>query len=420
MWIHTLLLNAFIIILCIFCYQIFWLDKDSNKVRNKVLISFLSSISTVLCITFPFSFHLGYIYDLRLIPILLAFLYGGLRSFIFVTFVYLSYRFYLGGNGFFPSFIIMVILFVSIIVIVYFVKPAKLEKRRKFFGTLLILISTITFSVFAIMTEIKIDGTAGSVRIQFLCSYIVINILTGLFSIYLIEGMIEKYKMKEKIQRAEKFYVISELAASFAHEIRNPLTTISGFIQLVHKNEISETHKDEYLQVIQQELEKAQLIINDYLSLGKPQNNVIKDSLDIRLIVNQVINNISPLASLHNIEIKSSINDSLSINANADKIKQCLINIIKNGIEAMANGGMLRINVKKRKNSIVIEIIDSGIGMSPEEVKRIAMPFYSLKEEGTGLGTMIAYSIIKELNGDIEIKSEKGKGTCFSIIIPSL
>ncbi|PUB11381.1 ATP-binding protein [Paenisporosarcina sp. OV554] len=420
MWIHTLLLNAFIIILCIFCYQIFWLDKDGNKVRNNVLISFLSSISTILCMTFPFSFHLGYIYDFRLIPIILAFLYGGLRSFIFVTFVYLSYRFCLGGNGFFPSVIIMVILFGSIIVIFYFVRPADLEKRRKFFGTLLILICTSSFSVFAIMNEIKIDGTAGSVRMQFLCSFIVINILTGLLSIYLIEGMIEKFKMKEKIQRAEKFYVISELAASFAHEIRNPLTTIYGFIQLFHKNEISETHKDEYLQVTLQELERAQLIIDDYLSLGKPQNNVTKDSLDIRLIVNQVINNISPLASLHNIEIKSSINDSLSINANADKIKQCLINIIKNGIEAMANGGMLRINVKKGKNSIVIEIIDSGIGMSPNEIKRIAMPFYSLKEEGTGLGTMIAYGIIKELNGDIEIKSEKGKGTCFSIIIPSL
>lgn len=420
MWIHTLLLNAFIIILCIFCYQIFWLDKDGNKVRNNVLISFLSSISTILCMTFPFSFHLGYIYDLRLIPIILAFLYGGLRSFIFVTFVYLSYRFYLGGNGFFPSVIIMVILLGSIIVIFYFVRPADLEKRRKFFGTLLILICTSSFSVFAILNEIKIDGTTGSVRMQFLCSFIVINILTGLLSIYLIEGMIEKFKMKEKIQRAEKFYVISELAASFAHEIRNPLTTIYGFIQLFHKNEISETHKDEYLQVMLQELERAQFIIDDYISLGKPQNNVIKDSIDIRLIVNQVINNISPLASLHNIEIKSSINDSLSINANADKIKQCLINIIKNGIEAMANGGMLRINVKKGKNSIVIEIIDSGIGMSPKEIKRIAMPFYSLKAEGTGLGTMIAYGIIKELNGDIEIKSEKGKGTCFSIIFPSL
>ena len=420
MGIPTLLLNAFIIILCIFCYQIFWLDKDGKKVRNNVLISFLSSIATVLCLTFPISFHFGYIYDLRLIPIILAFLYGGLRSFIFVTFVYLSYRFYLGGNGFLPSVIIMVIMFFSNIAIYYFFLPAYIEKRRILFGSLLILICTSSFSVFAIMCEIKINGTVSSEWMQFLCSYIVINILTGLLSIYLIEGMIEKFKMKDKIQRAEKYYVISELAASFAHEIRNPLTTVNGFIQLLHKNKISETHKDEYLQVILQEIERTQLIIDEYLSLGKPQNNDKKDSLDINLIVNQVINKISPLAILHDIEIKISINDSLFINANADKIKKCLINIINNGIEAMANGGILRINVKKRKNSIVIEIIDSGIGMSPVEIKRIAMPFYSLKEEGTGLGTMIAYGIIKELNGDIEIKSEKGKGTCFSIIIPSL
>ncbi|MEK4486393.1 ATP-binding protein [Psychrobacillus sp. FSL H8-0484] len=420
MGIPTLLLNAFIIILCIFCYQIFWLDKDGKKVRNNVLISFLSSIATVLCLTFPISFHFGYIYDLRLIPIILAFLYGGLRSFIFVTFVYLSYRFYLGGNGFLPSVFIMVIMFFSNIAIYYFFLPAYIEKRRILFGSLLILICTSSFSVFAIMCEIKINGTVSSEWMQFLCSYIVINILTGLLSIYLIEGMIEKFKMKDKIQRAEKYYVISELAASFAHEIRNPLTTVNGFIQLLHKNKISETHKDEYLQVILQEIERTQLIIDEYLSLGKPQNNDKKDSLDINLIVNQVINKISPLAILHDIEIKISNNDSLFINANADKIKKCLINIINNGIEAMANGGILRINVKKRKNSIVIEIIDSGIGMSPVEIKRIAMPFYSLKEEGTGLGTMIAYGIIKELNGDIEIKSEKGKGTCFSIIIPSL
>ncbi|WP_342598288.1 ATP-binding protein [Psychrobacillus sp. FSL H8-0483] len=420
MGIPTLLLNAFIIILCIFCYQVFWLDKDGNKLRNNVLISFLSSIATVLCMTFPFSFHLGYIYDLRLIPIILAFLYGGLRSFIFVTFVYLSYRFYLGGNGFLPSVIIMVIMFFSNIAIYNFFLPAYIEKRRILFGSLLILICTSSFSVLAIMYEIKINGTVSSEWMQFFCSYIVINILTGLLSIYLIEGIIDKFKMKDKIQRAEKYYVISELAASFAHEIRNPITTVYGFMQLFHKNEISETHKDEYIQVMLQELESTQLIIDNYLSLGKPQNNVLKDSLDISLIMNQVINNISPLAILYNIEIKSSIKDSLSINANADKIKQCLINIIKNGIEAMDSGGILRINVKKGKNSIVIEIVDSGRGMSPEEIKRIAMPFYSLKEEGTGLGTMIAYGIIKELNGDIEIKSEKGKGTCFSIIIPSL
>ena len=99
-------------------------------------------------------------------------------------------------------------------------------------------------------------------------------------------------------------------------------------------------------------------------------------------------------------------------------LKICLTNIIQNGIEAMKNGGVLQINIQKIKGNIVIDIIDTGIGMSSQQIKRIALPFYSTTEKGTGLGTMIAYSIIKELNGDIEIESELGKGTHFSITIP--
>jgi two-component system sporulation sensor kinase B len=208
------------------------------------------------------------------------------------------------------------------------------------------------------------------------------------------------------------------LAAAFAHEIRNPLTAVYGFMQLFQKNEILEINRDEYLHVMLSELERTQLIIDDYLSLAKTQN-VEKDTLDISLIVHQVINIISPLATLHNIEVKSSINNALYINANANKVKQCLINIVKNGIEAMTQGGILHINLKNNEKNILIEIIDSGIGMTADEIKRIALPFYSLKEKGTGLGTMIAYGIIKELKGEIQIKSEKGKGTCFSIILPS-
>ncbi|KIV57207.1 ATP-binding protein [Aneurinibacillus migulanus] len=417
MGIPTLLLNAFIIILCIFCYQIFWLDKAGKEARNNVLISFLSSIAIVLCMTFPFSFHSGYIYDLRLIPILLAALYGGFRSFIFITFIYLSYRFYLGGNGFFPSVIVHFMLTFIIMASHYFLS-GYLKKRKILFGTLLIFLCTTCFSVFAIMNEIRISAKVEFVCIHFLANFIVINTLTVLLSLYLIEGMIEKFKMKEKIYRAEKFNVTSELAASIAHEIRNPLTTLYGFIQLFNKNEISETQKSEYLQVMLIELEKIQLVINDYLSLVKPQM-VVKETLDIRSIVYQVIDVILPMASLHNVKVESDMIGSLYINANAVNIKRCLINIAKNGIEAMTNGGVLRINVKKIKNNIVIEIIDSGIGMSPEEINRIALPFYSTKGKGTGLGTMISYGIIKELNGDIEIKSEIGKGTRFSIIIPS-
>jgi len=417
MGIPTLLINAFIIILCIFFYQIFWLDKDGKEARNDVLISFLASIAIVLCMTFPFKFNSGYIYDLRLIPILLAVLYGGFRSFIFITFVFLSYRFYLGGNGFFPA-VIIYFMITSITMALQYFLADYFKKRIILFSTLLLTICTISFSIFAIMSQIRLSAKVQPDFIHFLTNYIVINILTVLLSLYLIEGMIERFKMKEKIHRAEKFIVTSELAASIAHEIRNPLTSVYGFMQMFSKNEISETHKPEYIQVMLMELEKAQLVINDYLSLIKPQV-VVKEILDIRPIVHQVIDTILPMASLHNVKVESDIISSLYINANVVNIKRCLTNIAKNGIEAMTNGGILRINVKKIKKNIVIDIIDSGIGMSPEEIKRIAMPFYSTKEKGTGLGTMISYGIIKELNGDIEIKSEKGKGTRFSIIIPS-
>lgn len=417
MGITTLLLNAFIIIICIFFYQIFWLDKDGKEARNTILISFLSSIAVVLCMTFPFKFNYGYIYDLRLIPILLAVLYGGFRSFIFITVIFVSYRFYLGGDGVYPA-VIVYFMATSITMVSRYFLAGYYKKRKILFSLLLMSLCTISFSIFALMNQIQINDKVQPDFIHFLFNYIVINILTVLLSLYLIEGMIERFKMKEKIHRAEKFMVTCELAASIAHEIRNPLTTVYGFMQMFSKNEISETQKDDYLQVMLMELERAQLVINDYLSLIKPQN-VAREFLDIRPIVEQVIEVILPIAIQCNVKVESDNECSYYIYANTDNLKMCLINIATNGIEAMTNGGILRINVKKVKNRIVIDIIDTGIGMSSEEINRIAMPFYSIKEKGTGRGTMIAYSIVKGLNGDIEIKSEKGKGTRFSIIIPS-
>ena len=416
MGVPTLLLNAFIIIICILSYQVFWLEREGKALRNDIFISILASTAIVLCMTFPFHYQSGYIYDLRLIPIIMALLYGGLRSIVIITIIYISYRFYLGGNGFIPSLIVYTMT-VSITMLFKYFKDY-FKRGKMLFSALIILMCTCAYSTFALVNQFKINGSISPAFIHFIINYIVTITITGLISFYLIEGMIEKYKMKEKIQREEKFYAISELAAAFAHEIRNPLTAVYGFMQLFQRNEISEINKDEYIQVMLSEIERTQLIIDDYLSLAKTKD-VLQDKLDISLLVNQIINIISPLATLHNIEVKSSINNSLFIHANANKIKQCLINIIKNGIEAMTQGGTLQINLRNLEKNIIIEIIDSGIGMTAEEINRIALPFYSLKEKGTGLGTMIAYGIIKELNGEIQIKSKKGKGTCFSIILPS-
>ncbi|HDX9580325.1 TPA: sensor histidine kinase [Bacillus pseudomycoides] len=416
MGISTLLLNAFIIIICILSYQVFWLDKTEKAPRNQLLISFFSSIAIVFCMTFPIHLHDGYIYDLRFIPIILVLLYGNKRSIICISIVYIAYRFYLGGNGFFSSAIIYTIITTITTILRYFL-PIYFRRKKILFHTILLLISTSFFSISALMNQIEIDGKIEAVFIGFLINYVVVNAFTGLLSIYLVEGMIEEFKMKEKIQRAEKFYTASELAASIAHEVHNPLTTVYGFTQLFRENGLSKTSQDEYLKIMLMELEKVQLVIDDYLSLTKPRNT-IKKPLNINCIFREVTNMISPLAFSYNVEIQKDIPECLYINANPEKLKQCFTNILQNGIEAMKDGGVLQIHTQKVKDNLVIDIVDSGVGMSQTEIKRIATPFYATKEKGTGLGTMIAYSIIRELNGDIEIESTKGKGTCFSIIIP--
>ncbi|MBY7112136.1 sensor histidine kinase [Bacillus sp. 17RED48] len=418
MGIPTLLLNTFIIIIiCILSYQVFWLEHKEKMACNNILISVLSSIAIIFCMTFPFHLHAGFIYDLRFIPIILVFLYGNTKSIICIGVLYLSYRFYLGGSGVFPSFIIFTII--SVITIMFrYLSPTYFKEKKILLSILLILICTTSLSICGIVTQIDTGGKIDSTLIEFLFNYIIINIFTVLLSVYLIEGMIKKYKIKERMQRAEKFYIASELAASIAHEIHNPLTTVRGFTQLLNEDESAKMSQDKYLEIMLLEMQQIQSTINNYLSLTKPQN-IIKEELDINYILNQVKDNISPLALSYNVEIKQHITtDSLYINANPEKLKICLTNIIQNGIEAMKNGGVLQINIQKIKDNIVIDIIDTGIGMSSQQIKRIALPFYSTTEKGTGLGTMIAYSIIKELNGDIEIESELGKGTHFSITIP--
>ncbi|MBJ8188571.1 sensor histidine kinase [Bacillus cereus] len=416
MGISTLLLNTFIIIICILSYQVFWLEHKEKIACNNILISVLSSIAIIFCMTFPFHLHAGFIYDLRFIPIILVFLYGNTKSIISIGILYLSYRFYLGGSGVFPSFIIFTII-TGITIMFRYLLPIYFKEKKILLSILLVLICTTSLSIFGIITQINTGGKIGSTLIEFLLNYIVINIFTVLLSVYLIEGMIEKFKMKERMQRAEKFYIASELAASIAHEIHNPLTTVHGFTQLLNENENTKMSQDKYLEIMLLEMQQIQSTINNYLSLTKPQN-IIKEKLDINHILNQVKDAISPIALSYNVKLKLTITDSLFINADPEKLKLCLTNIIQNGIEAMIDGGVLQINIQKIKGNVVIDIIDSGIGMSSEQLKRIALPFYSTTEKGTGLGTMIAYSTIKELNGDIDIESKEGKGTRFSISIP--
>jgi len=222
------------------------------------------------------------------------------------------------------------------------------------------------------------------------------------------------------IQQTEKMNAIGQLAASVAHEIRNPLTVVKGFIQIFDRK--SNLTKDEksFILLMKTEIERAETIINDYLSLAKPE--VIHSSV---VNVNEQIIKVQSLLTSYavmnnNIAIVLDLRSNVSIIGNGNELIQLLVNIVKNSIEAMKDGGIVQLKLEETEEFAVITITDNGIGMTEEVISKLGTPFYSLKEKGTGIGMMVCYQIVKKLNGTIEITSALNIGTTFVIKIPKV
>ncbi|WP_449622348.1 ATP-binding protein, partial [Robertmurraya sp. Marseille-Q9965] len=241
--------------------------------------------------------------------------------------------------------------------------------------------------------------------------------LTLMLAFLLIENLNQQLFLQRELKRSEKLNVISQLAASVAHEVRNPMTTINGFLQLIKKDDnINETQRN-YIDISLGELNRAQDIINDYLSLARP-NNTSFQVVNISKELTKTIELMTSYTNFQNIEVRSNIEENLYISGNTDEIKQVFINILKNAIEAMNSNGKLIISAYAVSEKVIIEIADNGEGMTKAQLSRIGTPFYSTKEKGTGIGLTISFQIIEQLKGKIDIKSEYGVGTTFIIELP--
>jgi two-component system sporulation sensor kinase B len=234
----------------------------------------------------------------------------------------------------------------------------------------------------------------------------------------LIEVIRTNAELLEKLMKAEKLKVVSHLAASISHEVRNPLTTCKGFLQLSHQEEIS-PHVKNYIGTAIEELDRASNIINDYLTFAKPAPETMEE-ISVCDEIQNVVNILTPLANMNNVQLKCSEVDYVKCHISGDpkKLQQSLINIVKNGIESMTDGGVLEINLTSDHSSLRIEIRDEGKGMSQHQIKRLGEPYFTTKENGTGLGMMVSFSLIKGMGGQVNVDSEVGKWTLFSIEFP--
>lgn len=232
-----------------------------------------------------------------------------------------------------------------------------------------------------------------------------------------VQDITVQKQTEELLRKTEKLHVAGQLAAGIAHEIRNPLTALKGFVKLMcHANDAS---KLRYYHIMQEEFNRIELILGELLILAKPQAIAYMPH-DPVTILDEVIQLLNTEAIMNNVEIILIANTILhSVNCERNQIKQVFVNVIKNAIEAMPSGGILTITAHNQANGVKLQFVDQGQGISEERLPRIGEPFYTTKEKGTGLGMMVSFTIIEEHHGEIRYQSKLGVGTTVTIQLPA-
>lgn len=226
----------------------------------------------------------------------------------------------------------------------------------------------------------------------------------------------KKEQTESLLQKSEKLALVGQLAAGIAHEIRNPLTAIKGFIQLSREQK---DHQQKYLSIVSKELERIELIVGEFLVLAKP--NVVKFQMkDIKPLLEDVVELINTQAIMDNVQIDVQYDPNIpSVFCEENLLKQVFINLLKNGIESMPGGGTVKVKVENRgKGQISLLFIDEGIGISEERLKTLGEPFYTTKEKETGLGLMTCIKIVESHKGELNIYSKVNEGTIVKVILP--
>ncbi|MDR0636430.1 MAG: PAS domain-containing protein [Treponema sp.] len=257
-------------------------------------------------------------------------------------------------------------------------------------------------------------------------------------SLIYIEDITEKRSKEALMRRMENLASLTTLAAGVAHEIKNPLGSLSIHIQLIQKvtnankaayfeerepDDSSETARyfkllDKYLAVVNEEIDRLNHIVVDFLFAVRPMDMDLREG-DINEIIRELISFVG--VELEQTHIASELRlakDLPAISFDERHIKQVLLNLIKNAIAAMAEGGVLTVITEATDTEVFIRINDTGIGIPEEDLSKIFEPYFTTKATGSGLGLTLVFKIIREHRGEITVKSRPNEGTCFTISLP--
>lgn len=368
-------------------------------------------LSLIVCLWFSIPID-GVMLDLRQIPIIIGGLYYGLGPLLAILSLILRGLLF----GFNSQLLAITPIYLLLALALLLAHPwfLKLKSRKRIQVSVFIVaaISALTFGVLLIS-----DITISELEIALVTTFIQC-IGIGIMS-YLTEEMIENEFFRNQMMKSQKIELANHMSAAISHEVRNPLTAALGFLQLATEDISIQGKTKGYIETAINELHEAERVIKDYFTFAQPSLNEV-NPFCVNEELKKVIKSLHPLANMNSVEVVTVINTECFIIGDRGLFRQCLLNIIKNSIEAMPNGGKLTVHSSNTKDEIRIRISDSGIGMSVEQVQRLGEPYYSTKgNKGTGLGLMVSLSIIRALKGNFHINSRIGLGTEFVVAFPS-
>lgn len=234
--------------------------------------------------------------------------------------------------------------------------------------------------------------------------------------VLIIQDMTDEEKLRVELDHVERLSLVGQMAAGITHEIRNPMAVVRGFLQLMREKSPEEL--DSYYQIVMEELDRANSIINDFLSLAQSR---ISDKE--KVLLQHIIEEITPLlwadANLRGQSVELKLSSSVQeLELNVREIKQVILNLARNGMEAMGPKGVLTIETHTTNDKVELMVRDKGVGMSESQREKLFIPFFTTKSQGTGLGLSLCLSIVERHNGKIIVDSVEGEGTVFTISFP--
>ena len=234
-------------------------------------------------------------------------------------------------------------------------------------------------------------------------------------TVNVVSEITELKNLRERLIHTERMAALGEVAARVAHEIRNPLISLGGFARRLEKK--LQGGMKEYADIIRKEVERLEGILNEILSFVK-ETRLKRESVEAESIFHDVVSLVMSEMEEKGIALVTEYETPMHVYVDPHRMKEALLNIMRNAVQAVERKGTIKVTTYRKGDACVFEVSDSGSGIADEDMPFIFDPFFTSKKEGTGLGLSITHRIIQEHEGTIEVKTEKGKGSTFSVLLP--